>query len=136
MVRIMGRMSADTRARVIWMWRAKFSVANICTRLREEDIKVSRKSIYHLLKKHRRTGSIADLKRAPRSRKLNNEHFRFIDEAMEANPQLTSRQLHGLVVERFPAVSSTSVNTVNRARQALGWDSKKNRYCAMIGEIN
>ena len=42
------------------MWRAKFSVTNICTRLREE---VSTYT-YHLLKKYHRTGSIVDLKRA------------------------------------------------------------------------
>ena len=134
-MRIMGRMSADTRARVIWMWRAKFPVMKIQARLLEEDIKVSRTSIYHLVKKHCQTGSIADLKRAPRRSLLGNAHFRFIDEAMEVNPELTSRQLHGLVVEKFPALSA-SLSTVKRARQALGWGSKKTRYCAMIGEVN
>ena len=45
-----------------------------------------------------------------------------LDLLMKLWKQLTSRQLHGLVGEKFPAVS-TSVNTAKRAHQ--GWDSKK-----------
>ena len=88
-------------------------------RLLEECIqKVSRKSLYLLLKKYQETNSIADLKRAPRRRQLGNEHFQFIDEALEADCELTSRQLHGMVVEKYPDLSGT----INKARRALGWN--------------
>ena len=86
----MGRMSADTRARVVCLWRAGFSVVKIRERLLEEGIVVSRKSLYLLLKKYNETDSIADQTRAPRRRQLSNEHFQFIDEAMEADRELTS----------------------------------------------
>ena len=58
----------------------------------------------------------------------------FIDEAMEADRELTSRQLHGPVVEKYPDLN-VSISTIKRARQALGWNSKKTRYCALISEI-
>jgi hypothetical protein len=69
-----------------------------------------------LLEKYHQTKSIADRKRAPRRRQLRNEHFQFIDEAMEANRELTSRQLHGMVVEKYPELC-VSVSTIKRARQ-------------------
>ena len=47
----MGRICANTKARVVWMWRAGFSVIKIRERLLEEGIKISRKSLYFLLKK-------------------------------------------------------------------------------------
>lgn len=130
----MGRMSVDTRARLVWMWRARFSIARIQDRLGEEGVIVSRKSIYLLVRKHHHTGLIEDLKRAPHRRQLSNEHFRFIDEAVERNPELTSRQLHSLLCEKFSI--SASLSTVKRARLALGWGSKRARYCALISEVN
>ena len=99
------------------MWKVGFSVIKIRQRLSEEGIQVSRKSLYYLLKKHNETSSVADLTRTPRRRLLTDEHFRFIDETMEANLELTSRQLHGMVAEKFSDASvSTSTSTVKRTR--------------------
>ena len=130
--RSMGRMSVDTRARVVWLWRAGYSVSNIRKRLLEEDIKVSRKSLYILLKKYQQTSSIADRKKEPRR---SVQHFQFVDEALEGNNELTSRQLHSMLIQKFPGLH-VSVATVKRARKNLGWSSKKTRYCAMISEVN
>jgi len=88
-----------------------------------------------LLKKYQQTKSIGDRKRAQRRRQLSNEHFQFIDEAMEADRELTFRQLHSMVVKEYPDLS-ISVSIIKRACQALGWNSKRTRYCAMIIEIN
>lgn len=125
----MGRMSADTRARVVIMWRAQFPVARIQARLREEGVLVSRKSIYLLVRKYQNLGSIADMPKPPRKKLLESEHFRFIDESMESNPELTSRHKENFSVP-------VSLSTVKRARQALGWGSKRSRYCALISEVN
>jgi len=56
-------------------------------------------SLYFLLNRYDKANSVADLKRTPRRRLLGNEQFRFMDEVMEANPELTSRQLHGMVTD-------------------------------------
>lgn len=130
----MGQMSAETRGRVVALWRTGFSVIKIRDRLLEEGVKVSRKSLYCLIKKYNECNSVADRKRAPRRRVLQNEHFVFIDETMEGNPELTSRQLHGKLIEKFPYLR-VSV-TVKWARRALGWSSERTRYCAMISEVN
>jgi len=61
-------MSADTRARVVQLWRAGFPVLKIRERLLEEGITVSRQSLYFLLKKYQQTKSVGDRKRAPRRR--------------------------------------------------------------------
>ena len=66
---------------------------------------------------------------------MSNEHFQFIDEAMEADRELTSSQLHSTVVKEYPDLS-VSVSTIKRGRRALGWNSKRTRYCAMIIDIN
>jgi len=53
-------------------------------------------------------------KRAQRRRQLSNEHFQIIDEAIEADCELTSWQLHGTVVKEYPDLSD-SVSTIKRA---------------------
>ena len=40
------------------------------------------------------------------------------------------------VIEKYPALSLTSLSTIKRARMDLGWTSKKTRYCALISEGN
>ena len=81
----MGRMSTNTRVRVVSKWKAEFPVIKIRQRLSEEGIQVSRKSLYFLLKKYNQTCSVADLKRTPRRRLLTDEHFRFMDEAINGS---------------------------------------------------
>jgi len=93
-----------------------------------------KKVAYLLLKKYNETNSIANQKRAPRRKQLRNEHFQFIDEAMEDNRELTSGQFHGLVVEKYPDLN-VSISTIKRTRRALGRNSKKTRYCAIFSEI-
>ena len=63
-----------------------FPVMKIRERLLEEGIEVSRKSIY-ILKDYNQTSSAADQKGAPRQRLLGNEHFKFMDEAIEVNTE-------------------------------------------------
>ena len=90
----MARLSINVCSRIVNMWRAKFKVKDIVDRLAEEDVKVSRTAIYNLLAKFRKTESIGDIKKRPRSRRLSEEHYRFIDELMAENTDLTLRQLY------------------------------------------
>ena len=117
------------------MWRAKFTVKEIVERLAEEGVKASRTSIYNLLSKFRRTNSIADIKRRPRSRRLNEEHFRFVDELMAQNNDLSSRQLYVAFKTAYPSTEA-SLSTIKRARRDLGWTMKRTRYCQLISEVN
>ena len=71
---IMGCMSADTRTREVWMWSAGFGMCKIKEILWEDCIQVSKKSLCHLVRKYQVTGSVTDLPRAPREKKLSSEH--------------------------------------------------------------
>ena len=59
----------------------------------------------------------------------------YIDEIVENNKTITSRLLHGMVVEKFPGCTISST-TAKRAHQAVGWTAKKTRYCTLISDIN
>lgn len=131
----MGRLSIDVRSRIVNMWRAKFKVKDIVDRLAEEGVKVSRTAIYNLLTKFRRTESIGDIKRRARSRRLSEEHFRFIDELMAENTDLTSNQLYSALKEAYSTLEA-SLSTVKRAQRYLGWTAMRTRYCQLISEVN
>jgi transposase len=117
------------------MWRSKFTVKEIIERLAEEGVRTSRTAIYNLLSKFQKTSSIADIKRRPRSRRLNEEHHRFVDETMAQNTDLSSRQLYTVFKTAYPSIEA-SLSTIKRARRDLGWTMKRTRYCQLISEVN
>ena len=104
----MGRLSIEVRARVVNMWRAKFDVKAIVDRLAEGGVKVSRTTtIYNLVSKFKKTNSVGDIKKRPRSRRLDEGHYRFIDELMVENTNLTSRQLYTAFKEAYSGVEAS-----------------------------
>ena len=56
----MGRMSIDTRSRVVFLGQKGYKWKSIHERLVEEGIEVSKTSLYRLIKKFRETGSVRD----------------------------------------------------------------------------
>ena len=88
-----------------------------------------------LICKYKRTGSVADEQKTKWPRKLQDEHYRFIDDTMAENDELTSLQLYNMFEEKYPEVS-ISISTIKQARRELGWVAKRTRYCAMIAERN
>ena len=62
---------------------------------------------------------------------LEDEHYRFIDNVIANNLDLTSRQI--LTCE-YPDLEATSVSTVKRAQSQIRWESKWTRHCAPISE--
>ena len=109
------------------MWRGKFKVKEIVERLTEDGVEVSRTAIYNLLTKFKKTELSGDLTRKPRSRRLNEEQYRLIDELMAENTNLTSRQLYACLKEAHPTLEA-SLSTVKRAQRHLGWMAKRTRY--------
>ena len=124
---MMPRLSYELRARIMNMWRADFPVKEIVERLAEEGVKASRTAIYNLLSKFQKTNSIADIKRRPRSRRLDEEHYRFVDETMAQNTDLSSRQLYTMFKTTYPSTEA-SLSTIKRARRDGPWmDYEKNK---------
>ena len=104
--------------------------------LEYEGVNVSSVSLYALLKKYETTRTIQDRKQRSCPQLLGEEHYRFIDDTVANNVDMTSRQLHSAFVSKYPEMDSISVSTVKRARVRLGWISKRTRYCALISETN
>ena len=78
----MARMSLDTRSRVVYLHKSGFKLKDIQLRLKEEDIKVSKKSLCLLLRKYRLHGVVSDLPKRAKRRKLALQHLKLIDEAI------------------------------------------------------
>ena len=131
----MGRMSIETRMRVVVMWNRGYSLRKIQMKLQEENIQVSIVSLCKLTKKFRQTNSVLDQRTYKPPRILTEKHLRYIDKAMADNPELTGTQLTDLLKDHFPA-TKVSKSTVKRVRRELGWISKKTRYCALISDVN
>ena len=87
-------MTSETRRRVIKFSWLGMRVKAIQRRLAEEGVTISKTSLCLLLKKYNETGTIADRIR-PRSlgRKLQLEHLRLIDEALDKDDEISSVDL-------------------------------------------
>ena len=95
---------SDVHSRIVNMWRTKFKMKDI---MAEKGIKVSQTAVYNLLTKFRKLESIGDIKRRPCSRRLSKEHYRFMDELMAENPDLTSRQLYSAFKEAYQTTEAS-----------------------------
>lgn len=131
----MPRLSVETRKRIVVLKETGHSVKVILKRLKEEDISVARAAVFKLLAKHRKYGSVADLKKPRPPKKLSKEQYIFIDNAMLENDELTSRQLRDKVEDRWPEIKA-SLSTYKRARRDLGWVATRPKYCQLIREAN
>ena len=129
----MGRLSVETRSKVIMMWKNSYPVTVIQERLRQGVVAVLKVSLFALIKKFNVHSLVINLSRKPRSSKLSECHYRYIDEVMTTDNELTYRQLFALFCTTCPEVE-VSISTIKRARKHLGWVSKKTRYSALIME--
>ena len=100
-----------------------------------EGVKTSRTTVYNLLSKFRKINSIADIKRQPRSSLLSEGHYRFVDELMAQNNDLSSRQPYTVFKTAYLS-TEMSLSTIERARRDLGWTMKRAKYCQLISEVN
>ena len=131
----MGRMSLATRSRVVSLSQSGYPISKIQKHLEKEGTMVSKKSLHLLLKKYKMTGSVADHRTVKPPRKLGDEHYRFIDDCMASDDELTAKKLRDKLLETFPGLN-VSVSMVKRARMELGWTAKKTRYGALVSESN
>ena len=80
------------------LWKAKgYTIREIKKRLEEECVRVSRRALFSLLTRY----FIAELPRATKPRKLSQEQYSFINCGMAENDELTGRQLHEMIEDRW-----------------------------------
>ena len=132
----MPRISVETRRRIVAIKSSGYSVTQIQQRLADEDIRVSKVTIYKLLKKYEECRTVLDKpRRASLPRKLNADHVKFIDDSMAANDEITARQMRILLLEKWPSLQ-ISLNTIKRTRKHLGWVATRPKYCQLVREVN
>ena len=115
----MPRMSLDTRKRVILLKNKGFSVSKILTRLKQEQISITRQTLYNLLKKHSESGCVVDLPKRTRTRKISDEMMAIIDEALSNKDELTAREIRSILMERWPDLDVT-LSSIKRIRTQIG----------------
>lgn len=131
----MPRLSLDARKRVVTLFEKGIGVRDIQDRLGEEDVTVTRQTLYRLIQKFKSTGGISDLPRRKRPRKLTSEMLEIIDSALKQNDELTSEQLRCHLQERFPLLR-VSLPTIKRARKEKGWVCTRPHYCQIVRDLN
>ena len=114
----MGRMTLETRRRIVNFSRLGMRLKNIQLRLVEEGISVSKTSLCLLLKKYKETGTLADRIRPPsQTKKLRLEHLRLIDQALDEDDEISNADLRKMLQE---AGITVSISTIQRAKKHLG----------------
>ena len=129
------QLDLGTRSRVITMKQNGLSYQEIQHHLEEEDIKISLVSLWKLVSKYRRTGSVVDRPCLRPPRKLSDDCYVLIDNLLSENDELTTRMLLLRLKENDPQLD-VSLSTVKQARQELGWVSTTPRYCQLMREAN
>ena len=86
----MERMSLATRSRVVSLSKRGCTISKMQKHLEKEGTVVSKKLLCLLLKKYETTGSMADHRTVKPPRKLDNQHYHFIDDRMANDDELTA----------------------------------------------
>ena len=95
-----------------------YKLREIQEHLEKEDIFVTKKSLCLLIKKYKTEGIIADRVRLPSiPAKLLDADLVMIDEALDADDELSTRELHSMLLE---AGTNASISTIQRAKRNLG----------------
>ena len=92
-------MSVDKKPGCLLL-QSGYSITKIQENLAVEEIVVSKKSLCLLLK-YRMTMSVADHRIVKPPRKLTDEHYRFIDDCMAKDDELTVANVYAKLKERY-----------------------------------
>ena len=130
----MGKLSQYARERIISLHSSGINRTKIQKALDQEGIKTSRSAISLFLSRYSRTGDIGDAPRSGRNAKLAPEAIAYIEEKMEENDELTSRELKEKMANECDIQISEA--TIRRVRRKLGWKVENARYCQLVREPN
>ena len=89
----MPRLSIEARRRIVSLYSCGYSVPVIVQRLEQEDVKVSKRAVYDLVKKFRLKGVVKDLPKRKKARILTGEMKKFFEEELQKNDELTSTSI-------------------------------------------
>ena len=130
----MPRLSIEARRRIVSLYSCGYSVLVIVQRLEQEDVKVSKRAVYDLVKKFRLKGIVKDLPRRKKARILTGEMKKFFEEELQKNDELTSTSIKASLIQKWPNLR-VSASTIKRVRRDKGWVCTKPHYCQLLCEV-
>ena len=131
----MGHLTIHERLRGITLFFCGHSVSSIRERLAEENVSISLKGLYNLLKKYREKQMIVDLPHQRRRRIFTDEMRISVEQEMAKNDELTSQRMKTLLCEKWPELR-VSIPTIKRTRKVMGWVCTKPHYCQLIRNVS
>lgn len=96
------------------MYTVGFSVQVIFQRLEQENIEVSKRAVYSLIKKFWLKGVVKDLPRRKMTSILTDEMKKFIEELQKDN-KLTSTGINSVLIKKWPDLK-LSISTIKCVR--------------------
>lgn len=131
----MARLNNECRRRVVTLYSRGHSVTEIRKRLQEENILISRQSLYNLINKFRKGTPVADGQLRRRKRKITKEMETMIDQALRNNDEITSTGLRDMLAVRYPELQ-VSIPTIKRVRREIGWVCTRPHYCQLLRPVS
>ena len=102
-----------------------------------EGILTTSQTVMRTLTRWKETGSYEDRPKSGRPKTVPETHYRFIDEKMAENDELTASDLMELLVDKFGRFEcSYSLRTIARVRLELDWTFSTTQYCQAIRDAN
>ena len=112
----MPRLLIEARRRIVSLYSGGTPVPSIFERLEQENVAVSKRAIYDLVKKFRLKGVIKDLPRRKKAPILTKEMKLFIEEELKKNDELTSTAIYASLRAKWPDLT-VSTSTIKRVRR-------------------
>jgi len=128
----MRRYTLYVRERIINLSKT-LKPSEIVKQLESEGFTVSKRGVQYLINRYSSSGSLYDRERSGRPLLLSTQAFHLIDQLLENNDELTTRDLQEALRQN---THIASLATVGRCRQRLGWTSRATRYCQLIRAAN
>ena len=130
----MPRLSIEARKRIVSLYSHGYSVQFIFQRLEEENVSVSKRAVYNLVKKYQLKGVVKDLPRGKKTRILTVEMINFIEDELQKNDELTSTAIKASLIRKWPDLRVSGA-TIRRVRREMGWVCTRPHYCQLLREV-
>ena len=130
----MPRLSIEARKRIVSLHYRGYSVPKVVQRLEQENVSVSKRAVYDLIKKFRLKGVVKDLPRRKKDRILTEEMKVFIEEELKKNDELTATAINASLRRNWPNLK-VSASTIKRVRRNMGWVCTRPHYCQLLREV-
>ena len=128
----MPRLDLASRTAISLIMQGYY-VMDVKKRLEEENVVITRQSLYKLLRKHRTYHTNADSPRNAVPKKITPEMYLTIESELTKDDEVTASHLRNTLKEKHPSLE-VSLTTTKRALHDLDWLCTRPHYYQLIRE--